>query len=439
MKQELSTYDRLSKWLRQSRTLKLLTIGSIILILLIPSSMIQSIIYEREGLRSESVNSVQNTWAGQQVLCGPILSIPVSSIHLVDDKPFIKNSFVHILPQSLDVSVSVQPKTLKRGIYEVVVYNSQSSFKGSFDIERYLTDDMYHEVMWNKAFLTIGISDLRGIQSELKITWNDISQSVTAGSKIPDIVNSGVTLDVDLSDKTLRANITFEFFLDLQGSDEWSMIPLGSTTNLRLTSPWTSPSFVGHFLPDERNVNAEGFKAVWNLLELNRSFPQTWQGSSDYGINQSAFGVKLLLEMDDYKKSMRSAKYAVMTIGFTFLVFFLVEILNKRRIHPFQYTLVGLALCLFYILLVSITEHTSFDMAYIIASIIVILLISVYSLSIFMNRKISLALSMFLISVYGFVFVTLQLTNYALLIGSLGLTVIIGTTMYLTRNINWYE
>ena len=162
-----------------------------------------------------------------------------------------------------------------------------------------------------------------------------------------------------------------------------------------------------------------------------------WRDESKYNLGGSAFGVRLLLPMDDYQKTTRSAKYAIMTIGLTFLIFFLVELINKQRIHPFQYTLVGLALCLFYILLVSISEHLTFNNAYLFASVIVISMIALYSRTIFNQSKLTSALCITLIAVYGFVFVTLQLTDYALLLGSIGLAIIIATTMYLTRNIQW--
>ena len=146
-----------------------------------------------------------------------------------------------------------------------------------------------------------------------------------------------------------------------------------------------------------------------------------------------------MLPIDDYHKSMRSAKYGVMCIALTFLIFFLVEILNKRRIHPFQYALVGLGLVLFYVLLVSISEHSNFNLAYLISSIAIVSMISLYSLSVFKEKKLSLLLLLTLIAVYGFLFVTLQLADYALLMGSIGLTLILSATMYFSRNINWYN
>ena len=176
------------------------------------------------------------------------------------------------------------------------------------------------------------------------------------------------------------------------------------------------------------------------MLQLNRNFPQSWIDTGEAEkLQNAAFGVDLILPLDDYQKSMRSAKYAIMTIVLTFLIFFLVEILNGRKIHPFQYTLVGLALSLFYILLISISEHTNFNLAYAISTCAIVGMISLYSMSVFKMPKLSMLLVATLIGIYGFLFVTLQLADYALLMGSIGLTIILAITMYFTRNINWYK
>ncbi|MEM9340842.1 MAG: cell envelope integrity protein CreD, partial [Bacteroidota bacterium] len=206
-----------------------------------------------------------------------------------------------------------------------------------------------------------------------------------------------------------------------------------------LNSSWNAPSFYGSFLPTEREITDKGFISKWNVLELNRNFPQSWVGIHQHDISSSAFGVDLIIPIDDYQKSMRSAKYAVLTLSLTFLVFFLVEVMNKRKIHPFQYALVGLGICLFYILLISISEHTHFNFAYGISAAAIITMISLYSLTVFKRLKLSLILAATLIGIYAFVFVTLQLADFALLLGSIGLTVILGLTMFFTRNINWYK
>ncbi|MDI6784965.1 MAG: inner membrane CreD family protein, partial [bacterium] len=178
--------------------------------------------------------------------------------------------------------------------------------------------------------------------------------------------------------------------------------------------------------------------AQWKILHLNRNYPQQWRGAA-YDITPSQFGVNLLLPVDEYQKSMRSAKYAVMIIALTFMVFFFFEILNKRRIHPFQYILVGLALCIFYTLLLSISEHITFNYAYIVAGIATIAAVTLYSKSIFKTGLPTLIMGLVMLILYGFIFVTIQLQDYALLLGSIGLFVVLVVVMYLSRKINWYS
>jgi inner membrane protein len=281
---------------------------------------------------------------------------------------------------------------------------------------------------------------LKGIKKPINIKLNEKTLTVEPGSRISDLVYSGVTVDFPDIENLFKQNADFQFSLDLQGSKDLSFIPIGSTTEVEIASSWESPSFSGNFLPDSREVTTDGFKASWLILQLNRNFPQSWIGDDlSKKMEAASFGVDLILPLDDYQKSMRSVKYAIMTITLTFLIFFLVEILNKRKIHPFQYTLVGLALCLFYVLLVSISEHSNFNFAYGISTLGIVSMVALYSLSIFKRRKLTVILITTLTGIYGFLFVTLQLSEYALLMGSLGLALILGATMYFTRNINWYK
>jgi inner membrane protein len=263
--------------------------------------------------------------------------------------------------------------------------------------------------------------------------------AVEPGSAIPTLVNSGITVkDITLDGSQTAYN--FNFDLKLQGSQFLGFAPLGRETDVQLASDWQDPSFSGSFLPESRNVTKDGFSAKWQVLELNRNYPQSWIGDlNNDEIQQSSFGVDLLLPTNDYTKSIRSVKYALLAISLTFLTFFLVEIFNKNKVHPFQYILIGLALTLFYTLLISISEHSNFDIAYLVSSLVIISIIGLYSRAILHSAKQSIMLVVILTLTYTFVYITLQLQDYALLIGSIGLTSILAFTMYITRNINWYE
>ena len=436
-----SPFDKVNSWIKNSVGLKLGTITILMLLLLIPASMIKSIISEREMLNQSVLNEVSQKWAGKQQINGPILTIPLTYEHSSEDnKTITETKYLYILPEKLNINGDIEPEKLKRGIYEVVVYKSILDFKGQFKPNTKIDQNGLKEINYDKAFLTVGISDLRGIKDQITLNWGNQKLDVQAGSKLNDMISSGISIDLPDLREQINSNIDFSFQLNLQGSQNLSFIPLGSTTKVKLSSTWSSPSFNGNFLPDNREVSDEGFSADWKILQLNRNYPQTWIDKNMRNeMLYSALGVDLIMPLDDYQKSMRSSKYAVMTIALIFLVFFLVEILNGRKIHPFQYTLVGLALCLFYILLISISEHSNFNIAYLISAGITSLMILIYAKSVFKSGKFTGVLTATILGIYGFLFVTLQLADYALLMGSIGLALILGVTMYFTRNINWYK
>ena len=440
MNSENTLLEKVNNWIKNSVTLKLITIMILMLLLLIPSEMIRSIISERKELRELAIQEVSAKWATDQLLNGPVLTIPLLYEIEKDNKKVRNTKYFHILPEELIISGRIEPEKLKRGIYEVVVYRSDLSITGWFRLNKYFDRTNLVQVLYDQAFITFGISDLRGIENQIVLKWKNQEIPVESGSKLEDMIHTGLTVNLPEISEDLTEKLEFELDLNLQGSHNISFIPLGNETKVEITSGWPSPSFNGNFLPDDREITDEGFSAYWKVLQLNRNFPQSWIGSSQMqNIADSAFGVDLILPVDDYQKSIRSAKYAVMTIALTFLIFFMSEILNKRKIHPFQYALVGLAICLFYVLLISITEHLDFNTAYLLSTMAIIALISLYSLSVFRVIKFSLLLTITLTGIYGFLFVTLQLSDYALLLGSIGLTLILAATMYFTRNINWYK
>ena len=440
--QNKNVLENVGQWIKSSVTLKLLSIFVLMLLLMIPMSFIQSLIEERDALWQSAVNEVSDIWANAQLVYGPVLTIPFKKQIMEGDKVKEISDEAHVLPSQLSINGQISPQSLNRGIYEVVVYNSRLTFSGHFDaLSKYAEELKDYEVDGDEAFLTINISDLRGIKEKVTVKWNDVAKQVEPGSNIPKLIASGITINNVLDSANARnAKHTFDFDLKLQGSHHLNFIPLGKETHIKLTSDWQDPSFSGAFLPDDRNVDDDGFQAEWNVLELNRNYPQFWIGDRNMDeIKSSSFGVDLLLPANDYQKAMRSAKYALLAISLTFLTFFLVEIFNRKKVHPFQYILIGLALCLFYTLLISISEHANFNIAYLISSIAIITMIGFYARAILNNARQTVFLIVILCVTYAFVFITLQLQDYALLIGSIGLTSILALTMYITRHVNWYE
>ena len=290
---------------------------------------------------------------------------------------------------------------------------------------------------FDKATINIGVNDLKGIEKQVTINWNNEDISFNSGTSTKHIISRGINAVVPVKKDSI-INYIFTTEIDLKGSQYLYFTPVGKTTNIDINSNWNTPSFTGMYLPDERSVSNTGFNSKWNILHLNRNYPQEWVGN-EYNINSSSFGTDLLLPVDNYKKSYRVARYAILFLVLTFVTFFFVEIMRKVFIHPIQYLLVGIAIIVFYILLLSISEHVKFNLAYIIASFLTISLVSLYIISILKSKKIELLIFGILLIMYSFIFTIIQLEDYALLIGSLGMFTIIGIVMYYSRKIDWYH
>ena len=207
-----------------------------------------------------------------------------------------------------------------------------------------------------------------------------------------------------------------------------------------LRSSWNNPSFDGAFLPEQHQIDNNGFSADWQVLDLNRNYPQIWvENVSKKTVLSSEFGVNLFSPVDIYTQTTRAVKYMIMFVGLTFLVFFLVEVFSNNKIHPIQYLLIGVSLCIFYLLLLALSEHVNFGLAYFLASLSVVILIGAYVRSALEKKVIPLITVGMLTILYGFLYILLQNQDYALLIGSVGLFLIIAAVMYTTRNVNWYQ
>jgi len=455
--QQPSVFEKINLKIKNSITIRLLSTGFLVLILLIPTSMIESLIREREYRRGDVIREVSDKWGGSQTITGPILTVPyhVYTKYFDSDEKREKinktKAYAHFLPEKLSIDGNISPEVRKRSIYKVILYNTNINLKGNFkipDFKKLSINDK--NVIWNDAFVSVGIPDMKGIRDNIDLKWNDNIYAFNPGIETNDVIASGISVKVaiqstkedDLIDQKTVINSTktdynFSFDLNLNGSSFLNFIPIGRETNVNLISDWPHPSFSGASLPENRNITADGFTAHWKELHLNRNYPQQWLGNS-HNINSSSFGVDLLLAVDEYQKSTRSAKYAIMLISFTFLVFFFIEIRNKKRIHPIQFILVGLALTIFYVLLLSLSEHIHFNYAYLIASAAIIVLIGTYSITIFKNGKLTALMAGILFLLYGFIFTILQLEDYALLMGSIGLFIVLAIIMYLSRKIDWY-
>jgi inner membrane protein len=424
---------------RNSLAIKLFIIGFLAIILLVPISMIRSVVMERMQRQKEAIAEISSKWGHSQRIVGPVLTIPYKTYTYNDNQEKInieKNEMI-LLPDDLKIDTEIIPEVRYRGLFRVVVYSSKIHLNGNFKTPQINISHQNTEVEWSDAFLSVGISDLRGIRESVNFIWNGEERvSKPGGSK--GLLGSVITIS-NLFDKTSTENHnSFAIELNLNGSQDISFAPVGKETTARITSSWKSPSFDGAFLPANRVVSDHGFEAEWKVLELNRNYPQQWSGR-EVDLNESLFGVSLIIPVDMYQSTERSIKYAVLFISLTFLVFFFIEILNQIRVHPIHYVLVGFGLSLFYLLLLSLSEHIGFGIAYLIASSAIVILISGYSIAIFKRNKLSASVITFMSIIYVFLYVLLQLEDFALLLGSIVLFIILAAVMYLASKIDWYS
>lgn len=426
-----------SFWQRQATTIKGILIFFLLLVLLIPTSMVDSLISERQSRQAEAVAEVSSKWGQSQTLAGPVLIVPYQVIQRAADGKEIarETKYAYFLPDELNVQSTVNPEKRHRGIFDVVLYSSQITMEGSF-AQPVLASLVPPgaEVQWNKAALEFGIPDLRGLKDQVTLQWNEQQRVFEPGIPIPGVAGSGIHVALAL-DPVGTAAHRFRINVALKGSGSLFFTPLGKVTTVKMNSPWADPSFTGAFLPDEKNISASGFDASWKVLNLNRNYPQQWNSDQTVSIEESTFGVDFILPVDNYQKSTRSVKYAILFIGLTFLTVFFVEMRQERPVHPFQYALIGLALVIFYTLLVAISEQVPFNAAYLISALMTIGLTGLYAKALFESGRMALLVSGALTVLYGFLFVVLQQQDYALLIGSLGLFVILGVVMYFSRRI----
>jgi inner membrane protein len=436
--EQQSIIDRFNQWMRQSVGLKLVMIGMLVLILLAPEAMVESLISERQNTRNGAIEEVSSKWARGQIVTGPILNIPYKTHREDKGRVIEERDRAHILPDKLEITSRVDYERHHRGIYEVILYTAQIHVQGQFappDLRNLSIAD--EDAMWNDAYVSVGLTDMKGIKDNLNLKWNDLTLPFNSGINDNDIVKSGVSVRVPLSHGQKQSeNYNFSFDLNIKGSDRLEFTPLGNETNVVVRSAWPDPSFVGVSVPDQSTITSEGFEAHWKVLQMNRTYPQKWHGSA-HSVQESAFGVRLIITADQYQQTLRSARYEVLFVLLTFLAFFFIESWSKIRIHALQYLLVGCALIMFYLLLLSLSEKLlSFKGAYLISSVCIVLMLSAFARGIFRQNRLALMAGLATAVLYGYLYTLLQLVDYALLAGVCGLLVVLGIIMYLSRRLN---
>ena len=423
----------------QSITFKVLGVGLLALLMLIPLAEVQGLIGERNRMREQAVNAIAQRWGAVQVLGGPVLAIPKRTRIETNNGWIVQQSTEIVLADRLDIGGTLAPEERRYGMYSAPVYTAELKVSG-----RFLASDVHAlagsetKYLWDQAELRLPVADVRGIRRMSVLRLDGVEHPFGPAEAGVGTMNA-IAVALDLSHFEGDAH-PFSFELTLAGTASLHLLPLARNSEVALSAPWPDPSFDGAFLPAERKVGTSGFDARWQVLDLNRSYGQHWQQDERQHVDiaSSAFGVTLYQPASVYQQNERAGKYGILFIALTFVAFFLFEILRKLRVHPVQYLLVGLALSTFYIVLLALSEQIGFAFAYVAAAIGVVALVGGYAASVLRERRAGLTLGATLAIVYGLLYGLVVSEEYSLLMGALALLAVVAVLMYLTRKVDWY-
>lgn len=434
--------------MQKKLAIKILIIFLLALLLLIPLNMVRYKVYERQGFEQQAFSAVAQSWAGEQVLLTPVLVLPYQMEH-VETAGFrttvASRSQLILFPQTLNMQFAVENKTLHKGIYDVPVYNTNVDMAANFaapDMQRKIEKVQQRAgfVGFEQAFVALHISDVRGVDSQPLLTANTQGLRLKPGSGLKNLPTG---LHADIDQLLLSKDLSLAFSTRLRGIAALNFLPLADAATVDMVSDWLHPEFTGASLPADRLVEQDGFKASWTqTLYANDGATQLrhCEGTTECHLLMSTVsGVRFIEPVDVYLQTERAIKYAMLFIGLSFAAFFLFEQLRGVAIHPIQYAMVGVALAVFYLLLISLAEHMAFLWAYIAAAIACITLLLLYTRHILRDRFSALLFVVMLASLYGLLFVIVRSEDYALLMGSLLVFFVLSVLMLVTRKIDWYQ
>jgi len=442
------TRPNLMESIGNSQITKVVTIFLLTLVLQVPILMIDDTIGERHQRNNEAEMEISAKWGREQTVVGPILTIPyerdikqmVRKDGVEEEKVVsVQTEYAHFLAEDLQIQAKTDHSKRHRGIFEVPVYRLDLALSGSFarpDFTEF--DNKPDRILWEKATLSLLIADARTITSHAVLSWNGEEIDFRPGTGNPDIPGNGIHLSLK---GILSQGDTFPFKsrLSLQGSRSLHFAPVAGATTVTVEANWPDPSFQGNWLPSEQTVSDHGFTACWQVASLGRNFPQRWTSRGEVfgNIQESLFGVDFISPVDTYRMAERSVKYQFLFLVLTFVTLWLFEVLGGVGLHPLHYLLVGAGMCLFYLLLLSLSEHLHFLAAYLVAALAIVLLLSGYCAAILGSAGRAAVVGVFITLLYSYLYTLLVNQDYALLAGSTGLFLLLATVMYLTRKIDW--
>ncbi|EMG7547351.1 cell envelope integrity protein CreD [Vibrio alginolyticus] len=408
-------------------------------LLQIPLSMVTGLISERSYRQDEVRNDIARSSSGEQRIIGPFIMVNYTETSYRDDKVQIKERRKFLLPSTFDMSANLDSFEKYRGIYRARLYKAQVALKGTFD-----ADDLaaLQGLDIDNMSLVVGIEDSRGLIRLDDMTMASSDIEVAPGTGL-DQLPQGFHTTLTLADLNAEQPLAFDLNFLLQGMGQLQVTPIGSQTTVELSSKWAHPSFIGDYLPVSSEVSEDGFNAQWASNNFSTNIAQLFQSclSSNHAcheLEQRQMGVDLIDPVDHYLKSHRAVNYSLLVITLVFASFFLLELFQARPVHPVQYGFIGLALALFYLLLISMSEHLGFNWAYVVSAVASTGLLSVYVSGMLSNTKHGVIFGACLLTLYGLLFGLLQAESYALVMGTLLCFAILSFTMVITRNIDWY-
>ena len=420
---------------------KVSTLIGCMVLLLVPLTLVSTLVSEREGYRSDVDAALRQSTSGPQKLVGPLIAIPVTEIYTrIEEQKEVEHrrTFIHLwLPESLMVDGNQNVESRKIGIYEGQIWHSQLGVKAEFDSSK-LEAIRGENMILGKPYVVLGVGDARGIGTVSASLADDEPLTVEPGSAISGELQG---LHIPLAQSTLEQNkLNLDMSLQLSGTGSFSVVPVGRNSELSLQSNWPHPGFVGNFLPVKREISTTGFQAQWQSSWFaNDLGSQFGNASSVLWQNLPAFNVSVATPADQYQLTDRALKYAILLIALTFMAFFVFETLTALRMHPMQYLLVGLSLVMFYLVLLALSEHIGFTPAWIAASLVGALMNGIYLQAVLKGWRNSMLFTGALLGLDAVMWFLLRSEDSALLLGSGVLLIALFAVMFLTRNFDWYS
>jgi inner membrane protein len=439
-----------------STTAKIFVLAALLLLLMIPLMLVRGVLQERSNYRESAEREVAQGWGGPQTISPPVLAISArrSYKEFVNEKEIERISTHQFLLLPSDVKATASLVTTERsvasGLYTFPVYTADINMSGNFlasDLAKLL---QIEGIVLNSASFEFLLSDLDGVASiesfaigglevqpaSMGVALNNQTNAIGGPLSNPEAPVRAHTMLADAI--AAKTSLPFVLKLKLRGVRSITALPMARSFSLKVDGAWPDPSFIGGLLPAERTVAPAGFSAAWQVSEFNRNFPQIAAREADSSaLNRAAPIVTLVQVADVYARNDRAGKYGALFLLMTFAGFFLVEVLMKIRLHPMHYLQIGLALGLFYLMLLALSEQIGFNKAYWVAATAIVLQVGGYTSAVLKAWKRGLAAATLIASLYAFLYVLIAGKSYSLVLGSFGLFALLSAVMYLTRGLNW--